>query len=83
MSERPLVFLVTAETPTERLRLIDEASEGFTYAVSSAGVTGGSLAIDTGRLEYLQRLRANVKAPLMVGVWHQQPRTIQCCNPIC
>ena len=61
------IFLVTAETPTERLRLIDEASEGFIYAVSSAGVTGGSLAIDTGRLEYLQRLRANVKAPLMVG----------------
>ena len=61
------IFLVTAETPTERLRLIDEASEGFIYAVSSAGVTGGSLAIDTGRLEYLQRLRANVKAPLMAS----------------
>ena len=61
------ILLVTAETPKARLQLLDEASEGFIYAVSSAGVTGGSLAIDTERLEYLQRLRAQVKAPLMVG----------------
>lgn len=61
------IFLVTAETPAARLQQIDEASEGFIYAVSSAGVTGGSVALDTTRREYLQRLRAQVKAPLMVG----------------
>jgi tryptophan synthase alpha chain len=61
------IFLVTEETATARLRLIDEASAGFIYAVSSAGVTGGSLAVDEARRAYLQRLRATVNAPLMVG----------------
>jgi tryptophan synthase alpha chain len=61
------IFLVTEQTPAARLRQIDEASQGFIYAVSSAGVTGGSLAIDAPRRDYLQQLRAQVKAPLMVG----------------
>jgi tryptophan synthase alpha chain len=61
------IFLVTAETPAARLRLIDEASTGFIYAVSSAGVTGGHLAVDEARRAYLERLRQTVSAPVMVG----------------
>ena len=62
------VFLVTSNTTDERIRAIDEASDGFIYAVSMAGVTGNGLQVDGERLAYLKRLNAlELKSPLMVG----------------
>ena len=34
------MFLITPQTPEERIRYIDEVSNGFIYMVSSASVTG-------------------------------------------
>ena len=34
------IFLVTPETPVERIKLLDQLSSGFLYAVSSSSTTG-------------------------------------------
>jgi len=61
------IFLVTPETPEERIKKLDSLSSGFLYAVSSSSLTGSEkdfLTIDT----YLKRLQAmNLKNPLLVG----------------
>nr|AYM45666.1 tryptophan synthase alpha chain [Strobilanthes cusia] len=41
-----LVLLTTPTTPTERMKAIAEASEGFLYLVSSVGVTGARSSIN-------------------------------------
>jgi tryptophan synthase alpha chain len=39
-NELDFIFLVTPETPTERLQKLDSLSSGFLYAVSSSATTG-------------------------------------------
>jgi tryptophan synthase alpha chain len=61
------IFLITPETPADRIRKLDSLSSGFLYAVSASGTTGGDgQAPATGG--YLERLK-NMKLanPLLVG----------------
>ena len=60
-------FLVTPETPDERVQKLDGLSSGFLYAVSSSSTTGSDK--ETGGLEnYLQRLKGlGLKNPILVG----------------
>ena len=44
------VFLITPQTPDERIRYIDSVSNGFIYMVSSAAVTGSSTGFGEGLL---------------------------------
>jgi tryptophan synthase alpha chain len=50
------VFLITPQTSDERIRLIDEASEGFIYMVSSASITGSVTGISDIMATYLNGL---------------------------
>jgi len=61
------IFLVTPETPEERIKKLDSLSSGFLYAVSSSSLTGSEK--DFSIIEtYLKRLQAmNLKNPLLVG----------------
>jgi tryptophan synthase alpha chain len=62
------ILLVTPQTSDERVRLIDAASKGFLYAVSSAGTTGKTLTIDTERVQYFARLKElHLINPVMIG----------------
>ncbi|WP_372369606.1 tryptophan synthase subunit alpha [Candidatus Uabimicrobium sp. HlEnr_7] len=62
------VFLITQRTSTERIRAIDNESNGFIYAVSTASVTGNNLQIASDHQSYFSRLRAmNLKNPFVVG----------------
>ncbi|MBQ7634708.1 MAG: tryptophan synthase subunit alpha [Bacteroidaceae bacterium] len=62
------VFLVTPETAPERIRQIDEGSNGFIYAVSSASVTGAQQSFDRTRQAYFARLsQMKLKNPWLVG----------------
>lgn len=62
------IFLITQNTPEERIRQIDRASNSFIYAVSMAGVTGKNLEIDDERRAYLKKLKnMHLESPLMVG----------------
>lgn len=63
-----VVFLITPQTPEERIREIDEHSHGFIYAVSVASVTGKALEVDSAREEYFRRLsEMKLKNPVVVG----------------
>ena len=61
------IFLVTPETPEERIRMLDALSSGFLYAVSSSSTTGKDK--DFSMVEkYLERLQnGQLKNPVLVG----------------
>jgi tryptophan synthase alpha chain len=62
------IFLITSNTSDERIRMIDEASDSFIYAVSMAGVTGKGLQLDEGRRDYLKQLNTlGLRSPIVVG----------------
>jgi tryptophan synthase alpha chain len=61
------IFLVTPETPTERIRYLDALSSGFLYAVSASATTGSALNFDAVNT-YLQKLKdLQLKNPILVG----------------
>lgn len=61
-------FLITPNTPDERIRQIDVATTGFVYVVSSASITGGKLSASDERKEYMQRVKEmQLQSPTMVG----------------
>lgn len=64
----PNIFLITPQTSEERIRLIDEHSNGFIYLVSSASTTGGRSDISEQQERYFARIRnMKLKNPLMIG----------------
>jgi tryptophan synthase alpha chain len=61
------IFLVTPETPEERIRKLDSLSSGFLYAVSSSSITGSDKDFSAVE-QYLVRLKKmGLKNPLLVG----------------
>ena len=61
-------FLITPQTPDERLRQIDAWSEGFIYMVSSAATTGSRENFDTSQLDYFKRVSdLNLETPRLIG----------------
>jgi tryptophan synthase alpha chain len=65
--ELDFIFLVTPETPEERIRKLDSLSSGFLYAVSSSSTTGSNN--NAGNIDvYLQRLQSyHLTNPILVG----------------
>ena len=62
------IFLITPQTTEERIRQIDEASEGFIYMVSSASVTGSKSGFGKEQEDYFQRIaKMNLSNPQIVG----------------
>ncbi len=62
------IFLITPQTSDERIRLIDENSDGFIYMVSSASTTGIKSGIDEGKERYFERIKnMKLKNPLVIG----------------
>lgn len=62
------MFLITPQTPEERIRYIDKVSNGFIYMVSSASVTGAKNTFGNTQTDYFKRIRAmQLKTPQVVG----------------
>jgi tryptophan synthase alpha chain len=62
------VFLITPQTPDERILYIDSISKGFIYMVSSASVTGNSNGFGEVQHNYFKRINdLNLKNPQIVG----------------
>lgn len=62
------VFLITPQTSDERIRHIDELTNGFIYLLSSASTTGKNLDLSSKTEEYFARIRnMNLKNPAMIG----------------
>ncbi len=63
-----VVFLITPQTSTERIKEIDSASDSFLYIVSVAGTTGSRDALSRETTAYLERLQQMKLAnPMVVG----------------
>lgn len=62
-----LVRLVAPTTPQDRLAELAEASNGFVYAVTTKGTTGGATAFDADVLAYLDRVKAVSSLPVLAG----------------
>ena len=61
------IFLVTPETPEQRVKKLDSLSNGFLYAVSSSATTGKDKDFNVVA-QYLQKLQAmQLKNPILVG----------------
>lgn len=72
------VFLITPQTSDERIRFIDEISDGFIYMVSSAAVTGSQSGFGNVQEEYFDRIAGmNLKAPQIVGFGISNSETFQ------
>lgn len=63
-----VIMLITPETSEERIRLIDEKTDGFIYMVSSAAITGVQKSYDEQKLAYFRRIDGmRLHNPRMIG----------------
>ncbi|MFT3740604.1 MAG: tryptophan synthase subunit alpha [Breznakibacter sp.] len=62
------IFLVTPQTPDERIKLIDANTNGFIYLVSSAAVTGAKKGLSETQIQYFERVKAlKLQNPALIG----------------
>lgn len=67
-AELDIAFLVTPQTPAERIAQLDEASSGFLYLVSSSAITGGHSAFGPEQIQYFNRLaEMDLRNPRLIG----------------
>jgi len=62
-----LVQLVTPATPPERLKRLCAASQGFVYAVTRTGITGGESTLPADTATYLAAVKAASSLPVCAG----------------
>lgn len=62
------IFLITPQTSDERIRMIDDASKGFVYMVSSSSTTGMKTGFSPEQVTYFERIRElKLNNPQLVG----------------
>jgi tryptophan synthase alpha chain len=61
------IQMVTPATPASRLKRIGAEADGFVYAVTVTGTTGGRLGARSDLTAYLHRARATTTRPLLAG----------------
>lgn len=62
------IFLITPQTSAERIRQIDEHSQGFIYMVSSASTTGAKAEVTDEQERYFERVNAMaLRNPRLIG----------------
>lgn len=63
-----IVMLITPETSEERIRLIDEHTDGFIYEVSTNATTGAQQQYNQETLDYFKRIDGmKLKNPTLIG----------------
>lgn len=63
-----IIMLITPETSEERIRFIDQHTDGFIYMVSSAATTGAQKEFDEKKQAYFQRINdMHLRNPRMIG----------------
>lgn len=73
-----IIMLITPETSDERIRFIDEHTDGFIYMVSSAAITGAQRSFDDAKQTYFRRINAmNLRNPRMIGFGISNKQTLE------
>jgi tryptophan synthase alpha chain len=62
-----LVQMVTPVTPAARLATLARESQGFVYAVTTTGTTGGAVAVPDALLKWLDGVRREAVVPVCAG----------------
>ena len=73
-----IIMLITPETSEERIRFIDEHTDGFIYMVSSAAITGAQKSFDDAKQEDFRRINdMNLRNPRMIGFGISNKQTLE------
>jgi len=72
------ILLITPDTSEQRIREIDEICTGFIYMVSSASITGKTLAFNENHLAYFKRISdMKLRNPALAGFGIHNRQTIE------
>ena len=73
-----VIMLITPETSDDRIRFIDDNTDGFIYMVSSAAITGAQQSFDDAKQAYFRRIdQMNLRNPRMIGFGISNRQTLQ------
>ena len=73
-----IIMLITPETSEERIRFIDEHTDGFIYMVSSASITGTQKSFDEQKQSYFRSINAmQLRNPRMIGFGISNAQTLR------
>ena len=73
-----MIMMITPETSEERIRFIDDNTDGFVYMVSSASVTGAQSQFGDAKLDYFRRVNAmHLRNPRMIGFGISNKQTLE------
>ncbi len=73
-----VIMLITPETSEERIRFIDEHTDGFIYMVSSAAITGAQKSFDEAKQAYFKRINdMKLRNPRMIGFGISNQQTLK------
>ncbi|MGN0234654.1 MAG: tryptophan synthase subunit alpha [Bacteroidaceae bacterium] len=73
-----IIMLITPETSDERIRFIDENTDGFIYMVSSAATTGAQKEFDLKKQAYFNKVNSmRLKHPRMIGFGISNKQTLE------
>jgi len=72
-----LVQLVTPVTPDDRLEMLCKGSQGFVYAVTITGITGGDVALPPEVTDYLDKVKRHSDVPVCAGFGVRHAEQVQ------
>ena len=73
-----VIMLITPETSAERIRFIDDNTDGFIYMVSSAAITGAQKSFDEAKQQYFRRIdQMHLRNPRMIGFGISNAQTLK------
>ncbi len=73
-----VIMLITPETSDERIRFIDEHTDGFIYMVSSAATTGAQREFNAAKQAYFNHVASlGLRNPRMIGFGISNRQTLE------
>lgn len=73
-----IIMLITPETSEDRIRFIDQNTDGFIYMVSSAATTGAQKEFDEAKQAYFNKVNAmQLTHPRMIGFGISNRQTLE------
>lgn len=73
-----VIMLITPETSEDRIRFIDQNTDGFIYMVSSASVTGAQKEFDEAKQAYFNKVnQMQLRNPRMIGFGISNKQTLE------
>jgi tryptophan synthase alpha chain len=73
-----VIMMITPETSEERIRFIDQHTDGFIYMVSSAAITGAQEHFNDAKVAYFQRINSmDLHNPRMIGFGISNKQTLE------